>query len=90
MFYLYLLYMFNTLVTALGVVKCYVQADHIHLYRSSTEGLSWSIRPSEIYELLEQAFGNEGHGKEWGKENCPAGIWGHSSESVVCDFFKMH
>lgn len=33
-------------------------------YRSRAEGLSWSIRPSEINTLLDHTLGHESHGKE--------------------------
>lgn len=45
--------------------------------------MSWSVRPSEINPLLDDTPGNEVDGKERGKENCAAGIFGNSSEENV-------
>lgn len=56
-------------------------------YRSRAEGLSRSIRPSEVNTLLDHTLGHESPGKEWGKENHAAGIWRHSSECCLWFWF---
>lgn len=45
--------------------------------------MPWSVRPPEIDLLLDDTPGNEGDGKERGKENCAAGIFRNSSEQNV-------